>query len=93
MTTIFFHPSILFLFLDPRSGMGKNKDPGSGMNIPDPQHWLQIPITLMRSRIRIHKKLGLTTLEERAQDRHDPGLLMEKDMVKSAHITMCRGVQ
>jgi hypothetical protein len=23
---------------DPRSGMGKNQDPGSGINIPDPQH-------------------------------------------------------
>jgi hypothetical protein len=34
------------LFLDPGSeirdlgsGMGKNQDPGSGINIPDPQHW------------------------------------------------------
>ncbi len=32
------HPSLLFLFLDPGSGMGKNQDPGSGINIPDPQH-------------------------------------------------------
>jgi len=24
---------------DPGSGMGKNPDPGSGINIPDPQHW------------------------------------------------------
>jgi hypothetical protein len=23
---------------DPRSGMGKNQDPGSRINIPDPQH-------------------------------------------------------
>jgi hypothetical protein len=23
---------------DPGSGMGKNQDPGSGTNIPDPQH-------------------------------------------------------
>jgi len=22
------------------SGMAKNQDPGSGINIPDPQHWL-----------------------------------------------------
>ncbi len=35
---IFFHPSLLLLFLDPGSGMGKNQDPGSGINIPDPQH-------------------------------------------------------
>jgi hypothetical protein len=34
----FFHPSLLLLFLDPGSGMGKNPDPGSGINIPDPQH-------------------------------------------------------
>jgi hypothetical protein len=46
MTKIFFHLSLLLLFLDPRSeirdpgsGMGKNQDPGSGINIPDPQHW------------------------------------------------------
>jgi hypothetical protein len=24
---------------DPGSGMGKNQDPGSGINIPDTQHW------------------------------------------------------
>jgi hypothetical protein len=24
---------------DPGSGMGKNQDPGSGINILDPQHW------------------------------------------------------
>jgi hypothetical protein len=27
---------------DPGSGMGKNQDPGSGINIPDPQHWFLI---------------------------------------------------
>jgi hypothetical protein len=26
------------VFWDPGSGMGKNLDPGSGINIPDPQH-------------------------------------------------------
>ncbi len=40
MTTNFFHLSLLLLFLDPGSGMGKNQDPGSGINIPDPQHWI-----------------------------------------------------
>jgi hypothetical protein len=25
---------------DPGSGMGKNQDSGSGINIPDPQHWM-----------------------------------------------------
>jgi hypothetical protein len=38
LTTNFFHPSLLLLFLDPGSGMGKNHDPESGINIPDPQH-------------------------------------------------------
>ena len=52
MTKNLFHPSLLLLFLDPGSeirdpgseirdpgsGMGKNQDPGSGINIPDPQH-------------------------------------------------------
>ncbi len=38
---IFFHPSLLLLFLDPGSGMSKNQDPGSGINIQDPQHWLE----------------------------------------------------
>ncbi len=28
MTTIFFHPSLLLLFLDPGSGMVENQDPG-----------------------------------------------------------------
>jgi hypothetical protein len=40
-TTFCFHPSLLLLFWDPdlRSGnMGKNQNPGSGINIPDPQH-------------------------------------------------------
>ncbi len=48
MTTNFFHLSLLLLFLDPGSEirdwgseMGKNQDPGSGINIPDPQHWLK----------------------------------------------------
>ncbi len=43
----FFNLSLLLLFLDPGSeirdpgsGMGKNQDPGSGMNIPNPQHCL-----------------------------------------------------
>ncbi len=32
---IFFHPSLLLLFLDPGIGMGKNQDPESGINILD----------------------------------------------------------
>jgi hypothetical protein len=33
MTTIFFHPSLLLLFLDRRSGMDKNQDPGKTSRI------------------------------------------------------------
>jgi hypothetical protein len=44
MTTNFFYPlSFVAVFgsgiRDPGSGMGKNQDPGSGINIPDPPHW------------------------------------------------------
>jgi hypothetical protein len=35
MTTNFIHPS-------PGSRMGKNQDSGSGINIPDPQHWEEL---------------------------------------------------
>jgi hypothetical protein len=45
-TTNFFSPlSFVAVFgsgiPDPGSGMGKNQDPGSGINIPDPQQWLE----------------------------------------------------
>jgi hypothetical protein len=45
LTTNFFSPlSFVAVFgsgiRDPGSGMGKNQDPGSGINIPDPQHCL-----------------------------------------------------
>jgi hypothetical protein len=46
LTTNFFHPSLLLLFLDPGSGMGKNQDPASGINIPDPQHRSNLCLTL-----------------------------------------------
>jgi hypothetical protein len=36
LTKFFFHPCLLLLFAG--SGMGKNQDPGSGINIPDPPH-------------------------------------------------------
>jgi hypothetical protein len=43
MTTNFFSPlSFVAVFgsgiRDQGSGMGKNQDPGSGINVPDPQH-------------------------------------------------------
>ncbi len=48
MTTNFFSPlSFVVVFgsgiQDPGSGMGKNQDPGSGINIPDPQHCFWVP--------------------------------------------------
>ncbi len=50
MTTNFFPPlSFIAVFgsriRDPGSGMGKNQDPGSGINIPDPQHWFSITMS------------------------------------------------
>ncbi len=46
MKTNFFPPLYFVVVFDPGSGMGKIQDPGSGINIPDPQHWY-------RGRIRI----------------------------------------
>jgi hypothetical protein len=45
MTTNFFSPLSFVAVLDPGTGIrdseiGKNQDPGSGINIPDPQHCL-----------------------------------------------------
>jgi hypothetical protein len=34
---------------DPGSGMGENQDPGSGINIPDPQHWIIMMIDLRKT--------------------------------------------
>ncbi len=47
LTTNFFHPSLLLLFLDPGSGMGKNQVLGSGINIPDPQHLNLVPLSFL----------------------------------------------
>jgi hypothetical protein len=49
--------------------MGKNQDPGSGINIPDPQHWLRIRIWIRR----IHMFLGLP-------DPHPDPLVRDMDM-------------
>ncbi len=42
MTTNFFSPLSFVAVLDPGSGMAKNQDPGSGINIPDPQYWYKL---------------------------------------------------
>jgi hypothetical protein len=42
VTTYLFSPlsfDTVFWIRDPRSGMAKIQDPGSGITIPDPQHW------------------------------------------------------
>jgi hypothetical protein len=49
LTTNFF---VLFLdpgsgIRDPESGMGKTQDPGSGINIPDPQHCCDAHLSLV----------------------------------------------
>ena len=42
MTTIFFSPLSFVAVLDPGSGLAKNQDPESGINIPDLQHWYKL---------------------------------------------------
>jgi hypothetical protein len=55
---IFYHPSLLLLFLDPGSGMGKNQDLESGINIPDPQHWKREWKTRAKRVERVNEKLS-----------------------------------
>jgi hypothetical protein len=66
----FFHLSLLLLFLDPgsgirdpRSGMGKNQDPGSGINIPDPQHWYLLADSICCSLAPLMRKMVPVILE------------------------------
>ncbi len=37
---------------DPGSGMGQNQDPGSGINIPDPQHCIYLKIKVLTDKKR-----------------------------------------
>jgi hypothetical protein len=39
MKTNFFSPLSFIAVFGLGSGMGKNQDPRSGINIPDPHHW------------------------------------------------------
>ncbi len=57
MTSNLFHPSLLLLFLDPGSGMAKNQDPGSGINIPDPQHWSPVKPFEFETKVSLHLKM------------------------------------
>jgi hypothetical protein len=69
---IFFTPlfSTCFWIRDPGSGMGKNQDPGSGINIPDPQHWLKYLSSLIRIRDEKNSESGMEKM--RIRDKH-PG--------------------
>jgi hypothetical protein len=65
MTTNFFsHLSFVAVFgsgiRDPGSGIGKNQDPGSGINIPDPQH-CRIQIVSIPVSISASKNLSILT--------------------------------
>jgi hypothetical protein len=42
MTTNFSSPLSFIAVFGSGTGMGKNQYPGSGINIPDPQHWTDI---------------------------------------------------
>jgi hypothetical protein len=85
MTTNFFSPfSFVAVFgsriQDPGSEMGKNQDPGSGKNIPDPQHCLQ-PVFRIRIH-RIHMFLALPAPDPlvRGMDSDpapDPSIIMQ----------------
>ncbi len=46
---------------DPGSGMGKNQDPGSGINIPDPQHCEILSLLLLHMSAR-YRTLSLNSL-------------------------------
>jgi hypothetical protein len=56
-TNCFFTPLFCccFWIVDPGSGMGKNQDPGSGINIPDPQHWRGVKVSLGMGLPMLHK--------------------------------------
>jgi hypothetical protein len=40
--TPFFSPLSFVAVSDQGFGMAKNQDPGSGIKIPDPQHWYKL---------------------------------------------------
>jgi hypothetical protein len=42
--TIFWVKMFKFFYANPGSGMRKNSDPGSGINIKDPQHWIKLSL-------------------------------------------------
>ena len=68
---IVFHPSRNFGsgIRYSGSGMGKNQDPGSGINIPDPQHWLMV----ISNFSEIWFDINFCFLSARAERRPEPG--------------------
>jgi hypothetical protein len=64
MTKIFFSPfSFVPVF---GSGMGKNQDPGSGINIPDPPHCRGASKTTKKVPIDVQLELSLSGNTNRA---------------------------
>ncbi len=50
------------LFLDPGSGMGKNQDPGSGINIPDLQYCFSGQKTGFYSQLKHGQEICVSSL-------------------------------
>ncbi len=89
ITTHFFHPSLLFLFLDPGSGMGKNQDPGSGINIPDPQHCARCGCGSDRQVFRFRSPQIACVM---AQSRLRTRLFLQSSELGPPHPLTCRRV-
>ncbi len=76
---------------DPGSGMGKNQDPGSGINIPDPPHWSYRTARLHRLEESIPGLLkSLKILSRRFADPN-PYTEMLRIRNSSTHKTICIG--
>ena len=82
MTTNFFSPlSFVTVFgsgirdPSPGSGMVKNQDPGSGINIPDPQHW------------KIYCIIGQTNFRRDTRCRNRDGIFTCSCIIKAPTLT------
>jgi hypothetical protein len=94
MTTNFFHPSLLLLFVwirDPTSGMNKNQDPGTGINIPETAtlhkiyYWLAPVVwSLWLGTGRVFSVLPLLP-PDRAAAQHFPPLFTPSNPLHAPH--------
>jgi hypothetical protein len=85
MTKKILNPSLLLLFLDPESGirdpgseirdpgsgMGKNQDPGSRINVPDPQHCRVTKLILVLCPSNAQKILNMYLTEVRKNHKNE----------------------